>query len=519
MRSNKRSYFALAVGAAAGAALLLTSCAGPSDNSETGPGNESKSVTVGLANQVAGKQIDAARTTGGAATQVIYSVFQRMFIFDDHGIPQPNVVTKAVSSNGGETRTLTIKEGLSFHNGEALTASDIKFSLDRTRGAVEELQDPTQASSLESIKSVDVKDDSTVILHLKFDDPVLNNQLAFLAGVIFPEDYIKEVGSDGFASKPIGSGPYEWVSEQAGSTIKLAKFDDYVGPNPAGFDALEIRMLPDPATRVAQLEAGGIDFAMHVDLSQVDRLKAAGFTVQGQAENQYLIMLVNKDSQPLQDVRVRKAINLAINREGIVKNIYKGLADPVTTVFPKLAGAVDGFTYDPKKAQQLLKEAGWKTGTTLTVDYPNGRYPMDSELMQAVQSDLQKVGIDVKLRPMEAGDWIDGLGEKTLDDMTLTLNGNINFDPLQAMTVTYGCDGPYSLWCDPKLDAMYDIVRPLSGDERLAEYKKIDAYMMESVPMIYLVDPQQVNAFDKDIKWAPPMGTGNFSLSTILPAK
>jgi len=497
----------------AAVALLTAGCSLPG-----GGTGDASTLSIGIPNDITGREIDPALTAGGTAIPFLYSVYETLYAFDADGVPQPNVVESDKLSEDGLTLVLKLRPAQTFHDGSSLNAEDVAFSLDRARGADASLEGPTSTSSLTRIKSVEVIDSETVAVHLSSQDPVLRNSLAYLGGMVLPSDYVEKVGNGGFLERPVGSGPYMFESATQGQKIKLVAFEDYAfEPTPAYSD-IELQVLEEGATRIAQLRSGDIDFAIDVDISQIDSLESAGLTVTTNPSGQVLSILLNGQSEVFNDPRVGRALNYAVDVEAIVKNIYKGRAGVAPSNDPTLPrGDVSPLGHDQDRARQLLDEADFDDSTTLILDYPSGRYPQDQQLVQAVQAQLKEVGITVKLRPMDSNQWLDGLRNKTLDDMTLTLNANLNYDPSQTLTSGLSCDGSFSMWCDEDLDARLDQVAQLSGRERRDEFSSISKGFAENPPAIFLVDYHQVYAMRDGIKWTPTPGIRTFDYTQIRP--
>lgn len=501
-----------------GGVLMLTACQIPTPQAKTAETASAEKLTVGVPNDVTGRELDPALTAGGTAIPLLYSLYDTLFKFDSTGKPVPNLVSASTASEEGKVRVLTLKEGLTFQDGSALDATDVKFSLDRARGKDATLEGPTSTSSLSSIEDITVTDPKTVTLKLKFDDAVLDNTFAYLPGMILPSDYLEKVGNNGFLKAPVGSGPYAFESAKSGQEINLKAFQNFQGTNKPKYKTVQLKVLAEAATRVAQLRSGGVDFAVDMDTTQIQSLETAGLKVQKNPSGQFLSIIFNGKSPALSDPRVRQALNLATDRKGIVDTLFHGNAAQTGSLDPTSGTAVKPMAHDVENARKLLKDAGWDSSQELIMDYPAGRYPQDVQMLQSVQADLDAVGVKVKLRPMDSSDWLNGLRNKTLDDMSLTLNANINYDPYLSLTGNTTCKGSFSLWCDPALDGKYAEVQPLSGDERKAKFVEISEQFHESPPAIFLIDPYQMHAMAKTVQWNPTTGIRNYSYADIVPA-
>lgn len=507
--NNRRLIALLAAGA-----LLLTGCSIPGgDTAES-----AESVVVGIPNDVTGREADPHLTGGGTAIPFLLSVWETLYAFDEEGEPQPNVVESDEVSDDKLTWTLNIRPGQTFHNGEVLDAEDVAYSIDRARGADEELDGPTWTSGLTKIETVEAVDETTVVLTLKEADPILRYTLAFLGGTVVPKDYIEEVGNDGFLAKPVGSGPYRFVEASVGQKIELEAFDDYVFEPRPEYQDVTLKVLAEPASRVAQLRSGDIDLAVDVDVSQIETLENEGFTIGSNPSGIMLSITLNHESEAIADPRIRQAMNLAIDRDAIVEHIYQGHAEPSASPDPVVsADALDKPEYDPDRAKELLKEAGYG-GETIVLDFPSGRYPQGDQVMQTVQGNLADVGMKVELKPMESNQWLEGLVDRTLDDGSLNITANQFYDSYQPLWAAVACDGPWSQWCSERVDEQLDRANALEGDERAQAFVELSEYFREDPPVVTLVHYNMIYAMDESVEWTPTPGIRNYSFVDVRPA-
>ncbi len=505
-------------------ALLLASACSPPGGEDGVNGDAGGDATVdqselviGIANDVSGREWDPALTAGGTAIPVLYSIYDTLYDFDEDGLPQPHIVESDELSEDELTLTMNIHSGITFHDGSELTAEDVAFSLDRVRGEDESLEGPAYTSSLALIDYVEVEDDYTVIIHLSEPDPILRNSLAYLPGMVVPSDYVQEVGNDGFLADPIGSGPYVLESSTPGQEFTLQLFDDYAFETGEAFEEVNLQVLTEGATRIAQLRAGDIDFAVDVDISQVEALEGDGFQISTNPSGQFLSVIFNHRTEVLEDPQLRQAINLAVDRESIIESLYDGLASATGTMDANIsADLVEPFEYDPEQAEDLL-EASSYDGETLIINYPSGRYPQDSQLIQTVQANLGDIGLDLEIHSMDSNQWLDGLQEKTLDDMSLTLLSNTNYDSYQSLWSATACEGPWSLWCDEDLEEELERLSRLQGEERLEGFIELSEGFKEDPPALFLLDFHQVYAMQEGIQWYPTPGYRNFDYTDIRP--
>ncbi|TCS43330.1 ABC transporter substrate-binding protein [Reinekea marinisedimentorum] len=296
----------------------------------------------------------------------------------------------------------TLREGVSFHNGEPFNAAAVKYTFDRLLG--EQGQKGPQRSNYTSIGSVEVIDDYTVEFHMNQVDPVLITKLAGYGAMIVPPKYIEEVGEEAFDRKPVGTGPYQVVSYEPSVELKLARFEGYWNGT-AKTELVNIRFISEPATRMAELMSGGVDISLNVPNTSVETLKKNKsvdlVTVGGPTVN---MMRFKANSGITADARVREAMNIAIDRDAILNALLGGLGESIATAQGELSfgndASIKKYPYDPARAKALLKEAGVAPGTDITLDIYNSDETF-REISQVVSSYLGMVGLNLKIRANE----------------------------------------------------------------------------------------------------------------------
>ncbi len=355
------------------------------------------------------------------------------------------------------TLELTIREGVTFHNGDTFGPEDVAFTFNYV--LTPEARTVTRGN-VDWMKSAEVTGPNTVRIHLKNPFPAA---LEYLAGPtpILPGAYFKKVGLDGFAKAPVGTGPYKIVSVDSGRGVKLVRFEQYWTGGPIAkpkIGKLEFRVIPDGDSRMAELVTGGIDWIWRVPSDQADQLKnAPGITVLS-AETmrvgflQFDVQGRAMEKSPLKDVRVRQAISYAIDRKAMVDNIVRGGSRVMNaTCFIGQFGCVeDGvprYAYDPAKARALLKEAGYPDG--FEIDLAAYR---ERDYAEAVIGYLRAVGIKVRLNYLRFAAFRDALrgGKVSIGFQTW---GSFSINDVSAFTGVYFRGGEEDLARDPQVIA------------------------------------------------------------------
>jgi len=323
---------------------------------------------------------------------------------------------------------LTLRQGAKFHDGRPVTAQDVKFSLENYR----------QSKNAEQynvwLDHVDVVDDYTAEAVSKLPYRVAMSNTAYKSFII-PNG---AADAKAFAQKPIGSGPYKFVQSIPNDRVVVEANRDYWGAPPK-FERITVRQIPEDATRLAALEAGEIDFVTNVPVDAGDRLQKAGLRVVSVPSNRMMFVRFNFATEgPWKDVRVRQALNYAVDREALSKALLGGqgvLAEsPLGHGVAYYKKGLTPYSFDVDKAKQLLADAGFSRGFEATLVTPTGRYMKDRESAEAVAGQLEAVGVKLQLQPMEWGTYLQQLftekettGKKY--PMSLMAWGNPPMDP------------------------------------------------------------------------------------------
>ncbi|MST56050.1 peptide-binding protein [Pyramidobacter sp. SM-530-WT-4B] len=370
------------------------------------------------------------------------------------------------------TYVFHIRKGIKFHNGGELTAADVKFSLDRA------IAFASVSYIVDFIKEVNVKDDFTVEVVLRAPyAPALRNLAVPFAAIVCKE--VVEKDEEGFKLHPVGSGPYKFVEWKPGDTVKLDAFDDYMDGRPAT-PHLVMKVVPETSQRLIALETGDLDISYDLGVNDVKRARDNEDVVVLEAPSLscwYISMNMNR--KPFDDPRVREAVNYAIDRQLIVDTIMSGNGQAADAIIaPSVFGYYPSgvYGYDPEKARELLKEAGYENGfkTTLWVNDNQSRI----EICQAVQAMLLDIGVDCSVEVMEFGSFIQKTtaGEHDMGFFgwtTSTRDADYTYYSLEHSS-KQGASGNRSFVHDPGVDKLVEGGRTISDPEqRKAIYKDL----------------------------------------------
>jgi peptide/nickel transport system substrate-binding protein len=410
-------------------------------------------VTWGIHVSLVPTWFDPAETTG------IVTPFMVMYALHDAMVkPMPgNPLAPALAeswtvSADGLVYEFVLRAGTRFHNGDPVTAEDVKFSFERYRGAA------TKAFR-DRVAAVEMPTPTRVRFRMKepWPDFLTFYSSATGAGWIVPKKYVEKVGDDGFKKVPVGAGPYRFVSFTPGVELVLEAVDHYWRKSPA-VKRLVFRTIPDPSTRFAALRRGEVDITYWMTASLGEELRRTpGLTLKPSlANNSYWVYFVDQwdPKSPWHDRRVRLAANYAIDRQAINQAETLGFSRMNYSLIPshfEYFWQPPAIAYDRARAKQLLAEAGYPNG------FDAGDFTCDAVhagIGEPVANDLQAAGFRVKLRPLERASYNKGQVEKTFRNLVLSASAAFGNAPtrLEAFVVA---GGAYVYGSYPDIDGLF----------------------------------------------------------------
>ncbi len=327
--------------------------------------------------------------------------------------PSLGVSNKWELSPDGLTWTFHLRKGVKFHDGVELTAKDVKFSLEQVM-----LPDSSSADGVilnQLIKSIEMKDPYTVVVHCKQPALFLINFFSNMegtTGMIIPKDYYEKTGKDQFAKRPIGSGPYRWHSQMTGSFIKLEATEKHWRDGVPKYKYMTYLLIPEESTRIAMLKTGQADIT-RISRGAVKDAQSSGLNIVTKENGGVVVFTPNMQwtSPAFSDIRFRKALNLSIDRDAIVKHLFGGLAKPLAAYPGSNAFAFGGdvnlkpYPYDLQEARRLIKEGGWEGLEFTLLSYPRTGCPEFQQVVEALAGYWQKIGLNPKIRVSEWAVW------------------------------------------------------------------------------------------------------------------
>jgi len=353
--------------------------------------------------------LDPISGQAAIATSPARNIVEPLFNVDDAGRPVPWLIEPEFEvSPDGLTYTFTLLDGVRFHDGTELDADAVAWNA--RRWIDPDLRTNVTGRLADVIDSVEALDALGVRMHLKVVAPDLPGLLSLTASALVSP---AGVGSDGNTYEkyehPIGTGQFVLDSVVSGEGVTMRRFDDYWG-TASNFATLEWLVVPEAATRESMLRAGEADIVAAPPLADLEALRHDD-SISVMADPSPRIMQVNINNQDavLSDLRIRQALNLALDRDAMISALMLGEADPIGNSISRLllpdCDYDHPWTYDPDEARRLLTEAG-ADGLALTVNTPSGRYPQDEQVVQAIANFWREIGLDVTVQVLDVPTWV-----------------------------------------------------------------------------------------------------------------
>jgi peptide/nickel transport system substrate-binding protein len=455
---------------------------------------------------------DPVRGPSGMSHVVIEQVYSTLMLLDPDAKPIPGLAESYEMSEDGLAYTFTLREGVTFHNGDPLTAEDVKFSFDRLR---EPDSGYSYGSQVETIEAVEVVDPLTVRFQLSERTGPFLIYMAFPGSSIVPKKLV-ESGHD-LNAQPIGSGPFKFISYQPRSAIKFERNPDYYEEGKPYFDAMEYRIISDITALTNAVMSGVVNFSNEIPPKDWATIQSnpdlVGKTIEG---SRYYWLLPNNTKPPLDNPKVRQAIAHAIDRQAIVTGAFFGQATPILGgVIPEWNWGYADLQYfspsgDPEKAKELLAEAGHPDGfeTSMTIA---SSFPAMVAMAPIIQANLQAAGIKASIGTMEIPRYWDEVWSTSNFDITTMYWLSPLADPDDFVTNNYKCGMAINVQqsCSEAMDAILAKAKAAPTEEERKElYREMQELSMEEMGIVPLVNGWILIAHTKNLQNYQPMRTG-----------
>lgn len=466
--------------------LLQASCQNKAVESEK---QDKNTVRMALSTEI--DSLDPFKATAGDTVTVMNQVFDGLLDVDENGNMVSDLAESYTVSDDGKTYDFKLKKNVLFHDGKEMKAIDVKYTYANLAG-LDGFN--TISDKYSVIESVDVIDDYSIKMKLK---DRRNGFIYLLNYPILEKDYKDN------DKKPIGTGPYEFVSFAPGEGLKLKKFEKYHNKDHlAKIENLEVIKIADRQSLIMALKNKDIDLAYGLNFNESEQIKDSCEII-SHPQNLVQVMGLNNDFEPFKDIKVRQALNYAINRDQIVNSLANGKAvklfssfSPALKEYYKDLG--EFYKRDVEKAKSLLKDAGYenlKFKLTVPSDY---KYHMDTA--ELIEQQLKEVGVSITIDPIDFGTWTDKVYKKR--DFEATIVGFIGYlDPIQILgRYQSNSEKDYINYKSDEFDkAIQNAQVAKDQKEYIENIKKSQEILAKDAASVFIQDPNNNEALNNKL--------------------
>lgn len=452
--------------------------------------------------------LDAHMITDSPTAAVAEHIYESLFNLEDGRIV-PHLAESATLSDDGLTWTITLKQGIKFHDGTTLDAEVVRYNI------MDRFLNPDIAIPfrflLSAIQDVRVVNDHTIAVITAEPFAPLLSHFTHSSTSIISKKALEELG-EAVTDSPVGTGPFKLKGWTKGEEIVLEKNPDYWG-TPAKLDEVVFKTVPEDGSRVVLAESGEADVVVRVPPEEVQRLQALpNLDVVETPSVRTIYIYFNTINPPFDNPLVRHALNYAVNKQAIATAIQRGTVRPSDA---PLAPGIFGYspqtpyTYDPAKARELLAEAGFPDGFKTILYHPQGRYPQDARVAEAVRAQLREVGVEVELRTMEWGNYLDFVRKPAAEnEVTMamlgwgTVTGDADYG-LYALMHSSQHPPAFNLgfYTNAEVDRLLETGRTVADEAARAQaYRIAGAHIWHDAPWLFLYSETQLTAVNTRVE-------------------
>lgn len=489
--------------------FLLSACTADTANvgkndSNAGSNGDANRTSIVIALPTEPTTLMGSTDPVASTSGIIQNIYGQLIDYDGKGKFIPKLATEWKNIDEF-TWEFKLREGVKFQNGAPFNAESVKYTVDY-------MLNPDNKSIYGSrwknkLKEVKIIDEHTI----QFITSVPMSNFLTLAFTDFhplEPGYVEKVGVEEASKKPIGTGPYKVKEWKRGEYVEFEAFEDYWEGKPT-IKNVTVKFIPEFSSRLSALLSGDVDLIKSVPVDSIDRVKGdknskiiSGLT----GKNSFIAFNTFVDG-PLQNVKVRQALNHAIDVDSLLKNVMNGKGEKLTgtlTPFNISYSKVDGYEYNPEKAKQLIQEAGYKPeDIQLTLETTNGYFPMDSQIAQAVAGELGKIGVKVTVEQVETGVYVQRVTSQKMKDMFF-FSSAASIEGENFYSFYFSPTGTYRFHNNPQLlTEIQKAFNIFNQEERQKEMANIQKRLRDEAVTIPLWIGEDIWGAKKDIQFTP----------------
>ena len=440
---------------------------------------EGGTIKVGISQDL--DSLDPHKAVSAGTKEVLFNIYEGLVKPDSDGNLVGAVAEDYEMSDDAKVYTFTLRDGVKFHNGDEVTAEDVKYSIDR---CADTSNGEPLVSAYSIVESVNILDENTVEIRLTEPNTEF---LAYMTTAIVPKDY------EDLDTAPVGTGPFKYVSRSPQENVILEKNEDYWGEK-AHLDKVEFKIVADADMLVTNLKGGSIDMAMRLTTSQAAEL-TEGFHIEEGTMNLVQALYLNNDVEPLNNEKVRQALCYAINPDEIMDMMADGKGVRIgTSMYPGLKKYYDEeyanyYEQDYEKAKALLKEAGYEDGFDLEITVSSADQP-HVDTAQVIAEELKNIGVNVKIKPVEWEVWLEEVYANRNYQSTVVGVDASNVSA-RAMLERFTTDGHGNFvnFSDEEYDKIFkEAISTTDEEKQIKLYKELEGILAEKAANVYIQD-------------------------------
>jgi peptide/nickel transport system substrate-binding protein len=469
---------------------------GGSTAGTSAPATQGASITIALGSEPT--SLDPYLVDDGAERAVNDNIYETLLTRSPTGELQPGLATALPTQVDDLTWQFKLRDGVKFQDGSPFNADSVVASISRMVKLIADKKTDNDGF-YSSITGAEKVDDTTVNIKTAKPDGVLPARMYWLKMIAASAQNTEDM-----SDKPNGTGPYKFASRTVGSDIQLEANPDYWGDKPS-ITKVSYEFVAEGGTRLAGLKSGKYDVITNLPPQDVDQAPQSA-KVQGQ---EHPIIILDATDGITKDPNVRIALNLAVDKQAIVDQVFGGYAaiDKGQLLSPSVLGFNDSlqpYGYDADKAKQMLKDAG-VAGQSIQLVGEAGRWLNDRDLLEAIAGYWKAAGLDVKLDILEFGAYLDVLFDRNnRADAIYVSSSNDILDPDRQLSTYYQAGGIGSSNNDADLSALVDKGRSeLDADARAATYQQAVKLAYDGAYFVWLVNNQDLYGLSTRMKWTP----------------
>jgi peptide/nickel transport system substrate-binding protein len=452
------------------------------------------------------------------------SIWAKLLIFQMLARPspsgdgvEPDLAERWDISPDKRTYTFHIRQNAAFSDGSPVTAEDVAFSFDRVLHGADSPWGATYPKL-----TLETPDARTVVFKLGEDYAPFLSAVSLHGACIVPKDYFSKAGAKAFGEKPIGSGPFRMLEWKKGDSITFDRNPHFWNPEKPYLDRVVLSIIEDDNVRMLKVQSGEIDIATFVPFNQIDKLKrASGVEVQVSPYERVDWLQFNDKLPLFQDVKIRQAMNYAVNKEAIVKAVLFGHGEVPTSFLPKMYMTdldQKPYAYDLAKAKQLMAQSSQPNGFAVTLK-TNAGDVIGGQVAQIVQQMLLPLGIKMTIEPVEPATQEQQVQNGDYQMAQAYMTSDI-LDPSELVAYAAQSDGgsnaAYSNYKNPKVDALArQALTEADEGKRRALYKELQQTVFEDAAMLWLYWTPAVTAVRTNVHGFRVLPTGNYWLEDV----